>query len=180
MATTTNLQLETHGSGTVGLSGIIDGNWARLDEIFDPALSSGDPSFGAFWKAFVRNATNPTTEAAVLEWDLANTRPRWQAGFAAITYAASLSIDCQAGIEQEVSLTGTLTFTSLTNQAEGSKVTVILRGDGSSRNLNFPAGWIFVGSAEPSALAAGKTAILELRCTGATDADVVAKYFVEP
>lgn len=182
MATTTTIQLELHADATVGLNGIIQGNWERLDEIFTAGLSSSDDAYEVFWRAVVRNATDPTTQGAIIEWDQANNRPRWQAGFATVAYATSLSIDCQNGIEQEIDpITGTITFNSLTNQAAGSRVSVILRADGSGPyNLNFPAGWVFVGAAAPANIAASKTAWLELICTGAADSDVVARYSVQP
>jgi hypothetical protein len=48
------------------------------------------------------------------------------------------------------------------------------------RNLSFPAGWIFVGGAAPASIAANKTALLELWCTGSSDTEVIARYSVQP
>lgn len=181
MALTTILELETHPDGTVGVSAIITGNWSRLEEIFDPTLASGDAAFGAFWRALTRNATDPTTPGAVIEWSPAQGKPIWRSGFQTVAYSAgSTSIDVDAGIEQEISLAGNLILGSLTNQNAGAHVDVIIRADGSSRNLSFPADWVFVGAAAPASIAANKTGLLHLKTTGATDADVIARYLVEP
>jgi hypothetical protein len=52
--------------------------------------------------------------------------------------------------------------------------------DGSARTLAFPAGWRFVGAAAPTAIGGSKTALLRLWCFGTNDAEVVARYLVEP
>lgn len=52
--------------------------------------------------------------------------------------------------------------------------------DATPRNLSFPAGWKFVGGAAPVSIAASKVALLEMWSYGVTDADVVARYSVEP
>jgi hypothetical protein len=57
---------------------------------------------------------------------------------------------------------------------------VRIKSDGTPRNFMFPAGWIFIGSAAPANIAASKTGILELWCYGATEADVVARWTVQP
>lgn len=41
MALTTVLELETHPSGTVGLNGIVNGNWTRIEKVFGAVASLG-------------------------------------------------------------------------------------------------------------------------------------------
>lgn len=178
MALTTNIELETHGDGTVGLSGIVDGNWTRLDTIFGTGLSSGDTAYPAFWRAFMR-ATDPSTHGATPEWDQGSTKPSWREGFASITYAASHAFDMEGARIQRMALTGNLTFSALANQQAGRSATIIIAADASLRTLTFPA-WTFVGAAAPANIAASKTAKLELHCVGTNAADVIAEWTVEP
>ena len=177
MALTTIINLETHGSGTVGLSGIVDGNWSRLDSIFNPALSSGDIAYGAFWKAFVRNASDPTTANSKIAWH--GTSPIWEEGHATLSYSSPVALDFHDGRIQDVSITGNLNLNSFLNNFAGEKLTMIVRGDASSRNFSFPGGWVWVGNAEPASLAANKTARFVFESTGTTDADIVVTYTVE-
>jgi hypothetical protein len=93
-----------------------------------------------------------------------------------LTYNASTAIDFNLGGQRTISLTGDVQFTT-TNVAAGKEVTLKILADGSDRNFTFPA-WIFVGT-EPALIAAGKTAMLSLRCYGAADANIVAAYAVE-
>jgi hypothetical protein len=58
-------------------------------------------------------------------------------------------------------------------------VTLRLVADGTNRNLTFPAGWVFLGTA-PASLAAGKTAVLSVTFFGTADADAVAAWAVQP
>jgi hypothetical protein len=96
------------------------------------------------------------------------------------TYAATLIHDIRSNnYMSSVSLTGNLSL-SLSNITSGFKCEVRIKSDGSIRNLTFPAGWVFIGSAAPATIAASKTGILELWCFGATDADVVARWTVQP
>ena len=178
MALTTIIELETHGSGTVGLSGIVDGNWSRLDTVFGPTLSTGDTAYPAFWRALTRNATDPTTYGAAIEWDDATNKPTWRAGYALATYAASYSFDMAGAKIQEMVLTGNLTFSALTNPQAGRELTVIIASDASIRTLTFPA-WTWVGATVPANIAASKTARLKLTCIGTTAADTIAEWVVE-
>lgn len=92
-----------------------------------------------------------------------------------LTYAATVDIDFDSDDYRTLTLTGNVTFTT-SNRAVPRAVSVRIIGDGSSRTLAFPAGWIFLGAAAPTALAANKIAILSVTCFGANDSDVVAAY----
>jgi len=74
-------------------------------------------------------------------------------------------------------VTGNVTFTG-SNYTAGRSVSVRVVGDGSSRTLSFPADWKFV-SFKPTALAAGKTAVLAVTAFGSSAADAVAAWAVE-
>lgn len=96
------------------------------------------------------------------------------------TYAATMSHDIRNdNYLSTISLTGNLTF-SLANITAGFKCEVRIKSDGSIRNLAFPVGWVFIGSAVPATIAASKTGLLEIWCYGTTDADVVARWTVQP
>lgn len=180
MATLTITGLETTPDGTAGGAAIVNTNWSRLETVFDPATGSGDSAYSAFWRAVVRSATDPTTNGASIEWDTSAGKPAWRAGHETVTYADPTAFDCEGAKIQEMTLTGNLTFSSLANQAAGRKLTIFLNPGGSSRNLSFPAGWVFIGAAAPASVAANKVARLVLECVGAADADVRASYTVEP
>jgi hypothetical protein len=92
-------------------------------------------------------------------------------------YAASVAVDFSGARQQIVTLTGDITFTS-SGLAAGESVLLKIVGDGSVRNLTFPA-WKF-GSAVPATIAASKTAFVQLTSWGTTDAEVTAQYFVQP
>lgn len=177
MATTTHLGLETHGDGTVGLNGIIDANWARLDEIFDPALSNADGSFNAIWRAMVRSATDPTQDGTQMEWDASTSQPVWRESLETIAYAGTYAFDLDGAKCQIMQLNADLTL-SLSNQAIGKKQTILLTASGATRTVTYPA-WTWL-NATPSTIASGKTARIELICRDGTAGGVLAKYDVQP
>lgn len=172
--------LENHPDGTVGVAGIVNGNWQRLEDLFDPTLSIANGGFKTFWRAVVRSETDPTTPGAAIAWKPSASKAVFRPSFETIAFAASVAFNVEGAMTQAISLTGNLTFSALANQAAGGMIEIIIRSDGSSRNLTFPAGWKFIGAAAPASIAASKVAILRLRMTGATSADVVAEYIVEP
>jgi hypothetical protein len=50
---------------------------------------------------------------------------------------------------------------------------------GGAHTLTFPAGWVWLNSTMPAAIASGKTGRLCLECYGSADTDVVASFAVE-
>lgn len=97
----------------------------------------------------------------------------------ALSYATPKALDFSAHGFQTISLTGDITFTT-SNKASGRMLSIKILCDGTGRAFTFPAGWIFVGAAAPSGIAASKTAILSLTCFGSNDSDVIAAYAEEP
>jgi hypothetical protein len=173
--------LETHPDGTTGAAAIINTNWARLEEVFDPGLSSADASYESVWRAFMRTDQDPTTDGASMEWDvsLGTAKPIWRAGFEVVTYAATVAFDLLGAKLQKITLAGNLTFDPLVNQKAGRTVTsILIVADGSLRTLTFPA-WTFVGAAAPANIAANKTGKLKVLATGELAADVIVEWSVE-
>jgi hypothetical protein len=85
-----------------------------------------------------------------------------------------------AGYRTMANITGTTTFTA-SNYIAGRTITVrIINGSAvTTRTINFPAGWVFVGP-EPTSIAPLKTGILTITSFGTTEADCVAAYAVGP
>lgn len=96
-----------------------------------------------------------------------------------LDYAASVVLNFAGSAFQTLTLGGDITFTT-SNLAAGRSKTIRIIGDGSSRSLAFPVGWIFVGAAAPTTLAASKVAVLTMTSFGTTDANVIAAYSAQP
>lgn len=96
-----------------------------------------------------------------------------------VSYAATVNLDFDDYGTKRLALAGNVTLTS-SNLGFGREVMVRIAADGTARNLSFPAGWRFVGSAAPASIAANKVGILKLWCFGVTDSQVVAQWIVEP
>jgi hypothetical protein len=96
-----------------------------------------------------------------------------------LTWGATTTISFNGNRFETVTLTGNTTFAQ-TTVAAGRVKTIRIICDGTGRTFTWPAGWIFVGSAAPASIAASKVALLTLTGFGTTDADVVAKYDVQP
>lgn len=105
--------------------------------------------------------------------------PEWAPTYAALTYAASVNIDFATDEYKSVVLTGNIAFTG-TNYAQAREIVVMVHNSGVvSRTITIDSDWVVVGSAAPTALAAGKKAILRLIALGATDTTVVATWQVQ-
>lgn len=95
-------------------------------------------------------------------------------------YAASIDINFGHKLcNQTISLTGNLTFTG-SGYVAGVYRLVRLVADASLRTLTFPAGWVFIGAAAPANIAASKRGLLEIWSYGTTEADVIARWTVQP
>ena len=75
------------------------------------------------------------------------------------------------------SAAGTVTITA-SNYRAGSIKTVRIVAGGSSRTLNFPTNWVFVGT-KPTTISANKTGMLTVTSFGTTEADCVAAWTVQ-
>lgn len=99
--------------------------------------------------------------------------------FSALTYSASVTLDFNAANVQSVSLTGNITFSTSNRSVTKGKVMRIIC-DATSRTLTFPSGWVWLGAAAPTTVAASKTAVLSLYSFGTADTDIIASYAVQP
>ena len=97
------------------------------------------------------------------------------------TYSSTVTLNFSESVSeyQTLNLTGNVTLAT-SNLVAGRPLQVRIVSDGSIRNLTFPAGWTFVGSAAPTTIAASKTALLTIISYGTTDANVVARWLVQP
>jgi hypothetical protein len=96
-----------------------------------------------------------------------------------LSWAATTNIDFDSNGWRLIQLAGDTTFTT-SNLGLSKSISLKILCDGSPRNFTFPAGWIFVGAAAPTSIAANKTAILTLTSFFTNDANVVAAYAVQP
>lgn len=158
-----------------------------------PTAAEGTNTTQIATTAFIATALN-TAQAAVVPnvrtitingvtQDLSADRSFTVAGTAdtqgALTYSATTNIDFNAAdVVLTLALTGNVTLTA-GNMAAAKQKIIIITADASARTLTFPAGWKFIGDARPTSIAASKTGVLTLYCTGATEASVLATYSVE-
>lgn len=180
MAQLPNTELEDHPTGTGGLNSVLNGNWERLDELFDPALGGADAGFAAFGKALLRDAMTSMVNGETIVFTPSGFKRR--APVATLTFAATTDIDFlsgQAAPVQLLSLTGDVTITT-SNLTAGQEIRVVIAADASTRNLTWPTWLAWVGAAAPASIAANKTAVLKLISTTTADAGVVAEWVVEP
>ena len=96
-----------------------------------------------------------------------------------LTYSATTNLDFSLPNVRTLSLTGDVTFTT-SNLANGRSMTIRIDADSTPRNLTFPAGWKFLGSAAPTVIASSATAMLVLNAFGNSDSNVLAAYSVTP
>ncbi len=99
-------------------------------------------------------------------------------GVAALTSATSVALNFDPLVAPIKLLTAThdITFTTSNLQA-GRGLILKITASGGDRTLAFPA-WVFVGE-EPTLLASGKTAVLSLISTAASDSAVIAAFSAE-
>jgi hypothetical protein len=99
--------------------------------------------------------------------------------FDTLAYSGITDLDLEAldGTYKTVSVSGSLEFTT-SNRANGRTAVLRLICDGTTRTLTFPSGWTFLG-AQPSGIAASKTAVLSLTCFGSDNDDCIAAYAVQ-
>jgi hypothetical protein len=93
---------------------------------------------------------------------------------------ATLTLDFGSGDEiVRSNRQGTLTFAGV-NYTAGITKTVIWNGGTSNRTVSFPSGWVFVGGARPTSLAANKRGALTVTCHGTSEAECTAAWSAQP
>ena len=123
---------------------------------YNADISAFQAHNGASWELLERVTTPPTS----LE----------SAGTVDIDFTGST-------LRTQGDLTGDITYAG-SNYLTGSSVTVKVKNGSSSRNLTFPAGWVFVGG-KPADISANKTGILTITSFGTTESDCVAAWAVQ-
>jgi hypothetical protein len=102
--------------------------------------------------------------------------------FNALAAGGAITIDTDPikPIYNSVTLNGNATF-STTGLGNGRGASVRVQCDGTTRTLNWPAGWTWLGSEAtgPSSLAAGDVGYLSIVAFGGLDSDVVAAWSYE-
>lgn len=132
-------------------------------------VTPGAAALASDWNTYVRDNTINLNDRVT---DLEN-------AVLAFETAASNTINLNFSDDRMITraATGNVTFTG-SNYTQAKSITVRIQGDGSSRNLSFPADWVFV-SFKPTSLAAGKTGILATSCFGSAANQVVAAWAVQ-
>lgn len=97
---------------------------------------------------------------------------------ATLTAAASVALDFAAAGLSTLTTDQNTTFTT-SNRAAGRQPYNLRIIGGGAHTLTFPAGWKWLNSTMPAAIASGKTGRLCLECYGSADTDVVASFAVE-
>lgn len=97
---------------------------------------------------------------------------------ATLTAAASVALDFAAAGLATLTTNQNTTFTT-SNRAAGRQPYNLRIIGGGAHTLTFPAGWKWLNSTMPAAIASGKTGRLCLECYGSADTDVVASFAVE-
>ncbi len=104
---------------------------------------------------------------------------RFETQMATVPYVTPYTVDFTGVGLLTMNIGGALTLTGA-NLYPGRAVALRLVGTGTSQNLTFPTGWAFLGSAAPSALAAGKVGVLSTSAFGTSQSDIVAAWSVQP
>lgn len=149
---------------TLSASSTVSGTGFSTYLASPPAIGGTAPAAGSF-----------TTLSASGEATL----PRITQAPASLTYSVTTNLDfASTNQTRTLALTGNVTFTT-SNRVAGRSLQIIITADASTRTFSFP-GWKFLGTAAPANIAANKTAVLSIYCSGTTDASVIATYAVEP
>lgn len=152
--------------------------------------TNGSTSYGAFkgtkYESTITTGTAPLTVASTTVVtnlnsdkldgkDATDFAPCTQA---TLTAAASVALDFAAAGLATLTTDQNTTFTT-SNRAAGRQPYNLRIIGGGAHTLTFPAGWKWLNSTMPAAIASGKTGRLCLECYGSADTDVVASFAVE-
>ena len=153
--------LETHEAGTLSQQAIINANWRILEAILNPDLSDTDPTYGSLYGAIERALNGQRGMETV-------------APVATPTYT---EVSLKGTRIQKVTLSGNINLQAI-DRIAGREVSLVIKGDGSSRTLTWNASHIWVET-PLTTLAAGKTAAVNIYCTGTTNADIILRADVQ-
>jgi hypothetical protein len=95
----------------------------------------------------------------------------------ATTGTVNLDLAALTGTFQTITATGNLTFTA-SNYAAGRRLTLCIEAGGSARTLAWPSGWVRMGAALPTSLAAGAVIVVTLLVRSTTEASTIVTHQV--
>lgn len=125
MATLPVSKLVTHPEGTINLGGLINANWETLEAIFDPATTNSSPVYGVILAALRGQGQQVET----------------------LTYAATVDLDFQGAGLQFLDIDGGDVTFAFDNHGVGRSMILLLTATGADRDLTWPAGMKWSGSA---------------------------------
>ena len=132
-------------------------------EYFDVDGVSQGGTLPAGWRTCVQGVPGPT----------------WTPTQTTLTFATPTDIDfSNAAWYKTLSINGNLTLTA-SNYAQATELNIRIVETGAAlRTLTFPTNWVWV-TTKPANIAASKTGLLNLISYGTTEADVVARWWVQ-
>ena len=96
-----------------------------------------------------------------------------------LTWSSTVNLDFNLPPLQSVSLAGDISFTT-SNRFGGAVLRLRVVSDNSTRQLSFPAQWVFMGGAAPSQISANKEIVFTITCFGTEESDVRVSYISQP
>lgn len=161
MALLPNTTLETHEAGTLAQQAIINANWRKLEAMMNPDLLESDPTYGALYGAIERALNG-------------------QRGMDIVTPVATpayTDLSLKATRIQKVTLNGDINLQAI-DRVAGREINLVIKCDGTVRTLTWNASHVWVGTPLTS-LAANKTAVVNIYCTGANLTDIILRADVQ-
>lgn len=135
--------LETFPAGTLNVSGITNDNWAKINKLFDPALSSADPLYGLIAQAIEGQGGGLTTYTQRL------------LGMSPVAY---WPLNETSGTSFDDASTGTATGTSSGTVTPNSAQAIIGRSDKAPLFVSASSGYIAASGGSPLAFTPNTTA----------------------
>lgn len=157
--------LETHESGTLGQSAIINANWRVIEALLNPTLLDTDPTYGALYGALAEAVAGQKVPATIL------------------TSGTAITVDLRSGENQVLYALHNVTFT-LDGKKTGRRTRLWVKGSGATRTLTWPGSAFAWASAAVTSVPSGKWAFIDLQSIydsdAATDTLVLATGTVAP
>ncbi len=163
--------LERVSSGRARIGGGIDGHGILDASSFESKVATGTAPLTVASTTVVTNLNADKLDGK----DAVDFAPCTQA---TLTAGASVALDFAAAGLATLTTDQNTTITT-SNRAAGRQPYNLRIIGGGAHTLTFPAGWKWLNSTMPAAIASGKTGRLCLECYGSADTDVVASFAVE-
>lgn len=135
------------------------------DAIGFPWVLEGDPTTTGMQ---IRLLNPPPNGNTIMHWTADGVKP----ARVDLVYAASMTIDLNAGDSQVLTLTGGVTFAATANKAaKATAVHLWLSQPAATRTIAFNASWAGIGTI-PTQQLSGKRMLIEIWCTGTAEGNV--------